>query len=129
MDFARSAFGTNDNGVADANNLLADTKGVVYFMASATDLNQFERAPERYVPRYLGCDPVMLSQTGRAIRGSTLYGAYFDGALYLFISADNRSQFQQQPEQFTRGKQAFRVDEIERSPSRLSRSVDYEHDG
>ena len=41
-------------------------------------------------PRLIGCDPVVFSETERAIPGSTRFGAYFEGDLFLFVSSATR---------------------------------------
>lgn len=44
--------------------------------------------------------------TNRAVAGSTKYGAYFDGELFLFASPENRERFKKTPYRFTRTRHA-----------------------
>ena len=80
----------------------AGYQGIQYHLASAREMQEFRAKPSRYAPRLLGCDPVVLQETDRALTGSTRHAAYFDGALYLFVSAKTRLQFKQRPLQYTR---------------------------
>ncbi len=95
-------------------------KGVAYKMATQTELEEFRENPDKYVPRLLGCDPVILQKTDRAVPGSTKYGAYFDGALYLFESADSRSEFKKAPMRYVKTRHVLNADEIERGGIRQS---------
>lgn len=76
-------------------------KGIQYRMRSTEELEQFQAEPERFAPRLLGCDPVVLEETDRAHTGSTRHAAYFDDALYLFVSAESRARFKQDPLRYT----------------------------
>ncbi len=89
-------------------------KGVAYHMATETELEEFQANPGKYVPRLLGCDPVVLQKTDRAIPGSTKYGAYFDGSLYLFQTAESRAEFKKAPMRYVKTRHVLNADEIER---------------
>lgn len=93
----------------------AEHQRVTFYMATADELRQFQENPEQYVPKLLGCDPVLMAETDRAVPGSTKFGAYFDGELYLFTSLETRARFKQSPLRFTRTRHVLRVDEIERT--------------
>lgn len=93
-------------------------RGITFHMATAEERRQFEGDPEQYVPKLLGCDPVVMANTERAIPGSTRFGAYYNGELYLFASAENRDRFKQAPHRFTSTRHAVSVDEIERTELR-----------
>jgi len=95
-------------------------KGVVYLMASESEWQQFRSHPERYAPQLLGCDPVVLAQSERAIRGNPQYGAYYSGMLYLFASAETRLQFSRAPHRYAQSRHTLRIDQIERHGVRLS---------
>lgn len=94
----------------------AEYKGIVYYLSSAVERREFEESPGRYAPRLLGCDPVILEKSDRAIAGSTKFGAYFDDELYLFTGAESRARFKQNPLQYVRTRHVLRVDEIESQP-------------
>lgn len=89
-------------------------KGLTYYMADEVELNLFRKHPERYAPRLLGCDPVALWESDRAVPGDTLYGAYFDGDLYLFQSDETRKKFKANPAQYTRIQHVLKLDQIQR---------------
>lgn len=87
-------------------------QGVVYNFASAVDLKAFQSAPQKYAPRMLGCDPVELWTTERAVQGSVEYGAFFNGDLFLFVSAASRNQFKVAPDRYVQLRHAFRADDV-----------------
>ncbi|MBW3543614.1 MAG: thioredoxin family protein [Planctomycetes bacterium] len=84
-------------------------QGVTYLLASADEAEQFKNNPDRYVPRLLGCDPVVLFDTDRAVPGQTKYGAYYEGELYLFISEENRTRFKESPQRYTRTRHVLKL--------------------
>lgn len=88
---------------------------VEYQLASIDELHAFEKDPSRYAPRLLGCDPVILWQTDRAVSGQIQYGAFFDGELYLFASEESRDRFKLEPSQFTQYRHVLRIDEADSS--------------
>lgn len=93
-------------------NLTVTYQGVVYYMASNEEVRLFKANPERYSPRLLGCDPVELYRSSRAVQGSVEYGAFFDGELYLFGSLESRNQFKFAPQRYTNVQTAVRSDDI-----------------
>ncbi len=93
-------------------------QGVTYRCASAAEKKSFEANPEQFVPQLLGCDPVVLYRTDRAITGTTKYGAYFDGSLYLFTTEETRTEFKQHPIRYTRTRHVLRVDQLETTVTR-----------
>jgi len=95
-----------------------DFKGVMYHLASREELLEFRKSPESYAPKMLGCDPVILWETDRAIAGTPDFAAFYDDELYLFKSEERRKQFKSNPEKFTRLQQAVKVDQIERTVMR-----------
>jgi YHS domain-containing protein len=95
-------------------------KGIAYQLATQKELEEFNASPDQYVPRLLGCDPVILQQTDRAVPGSTKFGAYFDGALYLFQSVETREEFKKSPLRYIKTRHVLNADEIERSDIRQS---------
>jgi YHS domain-containing protein/thiol-disulfide isomerase/thioredoxin len=93
-------------------------KGITYHLASREELEDFRKKPEDFAPKLLGCDPVVLWETDRAVPGDTRYGAFLDGDLYLFQTADTRKRFKANPSRFTRIQHVLRVDKIDRSAVR-----------
>jgi YHS domain-containing protein len=90
-------------------------KGITYYLATREELDEFRKSPEDYAPKLLGCDAVVLWESDRAVAGDTRYGAFFDGELYLFQSADTRKKFKSNPTRYTRIQHVLRVDSIERT--------------
>lgn len=95
-----------------------DYKGVLYYMSSREELIEFRKSPETFAPKLLGCDPVILWETDRAIAGTPDYAAFYDDELYLFKSEERRKQFKANPQKFTRLQQAVKVEKIERTAMR-----------
>lgn len=91
-------------------------QGIVYLMHDAEEAQEFQANPAKFAPKLLGCDPVVLWSDDRAVPGSTQYGAYFDGELYLFSSADNRSRFKENPSSYTRLQHVLKIDDIDGGP-------------
>ncbi|MBS0202175.1 MAG: thioredoxin family protein [Planctomycetes bacterium] len=95
-----------------------DYKGVTYHLASRDELLEFRKSPESYAPKMLGCDPVILWETDRAIAGTPDFAAFYDDELYLFKTDERRKQFKANPEKFTKLQQALKADQIERTAMR-----------
>ena len=87
-------------------------KGVTYHFANAKERKEFELNPALYAPRLLGCDPVILQGTDRAIAGDIEYGAYFDGELFFFVSKASRKKFRETPLRYTRTRHVLRVNKF-----------------
>ena len=75
-------------------------QGVVYYLTSKEERDLFIASPHKYAPRMLGCDPVLLAESGRAIQGSVECGAFYDSHLYLFENQDSRTRFKRAPDHF-----------------------------
>ncbi len=92
----------------------SEYKGQRYYFSSAEYLDKFKQTPERYVPQFLGCDPVVVWETDRAVSGKIQYGAFYDERLYLFTTAQNRKRFKASPDQFIKTQVVLHIDQIER---------------
>lgn len=90
-------------------------KGVTYYLTSPSEQTLFQDNPGKFAPQLLGCDPVVLWQTDRAVPGSTEFGAFFDGELFLFASLETRKQFKKNPFRYTRTRQVLKLDQIQRT--------------
>ncbi len=93
--------------------LAATFQGQTYHMATEDALKDFQQNPGRYAPQFLGCDPVLVSKSDRAVLGSTRYAAFYDDVLYLFSSDENRKLFKAEPDRFIREKVVLDLDQIE----------------
>jgi thiol-disulfide isomerase/thioredoxin/YHS domain-containing protein len=96
----------------------AEFKGIKYWMVNAEEVTAFNTYAERYAPRLLGCDPVILWKSDRALPGNTQFGAYYAGELYLFVSAESRAEFKLRPDRYVRARHVLRPEQIERSGTR-----------
>ena len=91
-----------------------DFKGVTYHLCNQQEYDSFRAAPEDFAPRLLGCDPVVLWESDRAVQGTPTYGAFYDGELYLFESKDSRTKFKVNPPKYIRIQHVLNIDNIER---------------
>lgn len=89
-------------------------QGQVYYFSGEKALGEFQANPAKYAPKLLGCDPVVLSESNRAVPGTTRFGAYYESELFLFESAATRSRFRANPVPYTRTKHVLKPDEVER---------------
>jgi thiol-disulfide isomerase/thioredoxin/YHS domain-containing protein len=88
-------------------------RGQLFHMASAENLKLFQQDPRRYTPRFLGCDPVTVWESDRAVRGTTKFAAFYDDELYLFTTAENRDRFKASPDTYIRTRIVLQPGEIE----------------
>lgn len=88
-------------------------KGILYYMADEAEQAEFNADPEKYAPRLLGCDPVVLAETDRAIPGSTRFAAYFGEELYVFVSSATRDRFRQNPQKYVKTRHVLRLEQLE----------------
>lgn len=96
----------------------ADYQGVRFYFQTRADRDDFIAEPSRYAPQLLGCDPVLLHETERAIAGTPKFAAYFDGELYFFADANHRNRFKAAPEQFTHTRHV-NLEDVEHTDTRL----------
>lgn len=95
-----------------------DYKDVTYYLASREELLEFRNDPAAFAPKLLGCDPVILWETDRAVAGDIQFGAFFDGELYLFKTDERRKQFKANPDKYVRLQHALKIDQVERTAMR-----------
>ena len=81
-------------------NYAAVHRGVMYYMQDADELRAFQADPSAYAPKLHGCDPVVLTNNGRALPGKMALGAFVDGHLYFFATEASRALFKKSPRQF-----------------------------
>ena len=87
-------------------------QGQTYHLLGAQELQEFKAQPERFAPKFLGCDPVVLAETSVAVAGDTRWGAYFDGQLFLFESTVSRTRFKAAPAKYVRSQQSLTPSDI-----------------
>jgi len=73
---------------------------VVYYLASAVELEQFRKDPLRYAPRCAGRDVVQQVEARRQVAGSIRHAVFFDGGLYLFSDAMSLARFRRSPTRY-----------------------------
>ncbi len=91
----------------------ATHRGQVYYLSSAKQREKFLANPGRYTPRFLGCDPVIVWESDKAVPGTTRYGAFYDDELYLFTSIENRNEFKRNPDRYIRTRIVLRPEHLE----------------
>ena len=96
----------------------AKYQGLTYHFANADELEMFLAEPAKYTPKLLGCDPVVLAESGRAVRGKTVHGVFFRNNVYLMVSEANREEFLKKPAFYADKRFAVSADEIEQFVSR-----------
>jgi YHS domain-containing protein len=89
----------------------------MYYFASADKAAEFQANPGKFAPRILGCDPVKLAESDLVVRGSTKFGAYYDGALYLFETPESRAKFKKTPTRYSQLKHTLKPEELQRLAS------------
>lgn len=87
-------------------------QGVVYYLGNDREYLAFKNAPHRYAPRMLGCDPVLLWNSDRAVQGAVEFGAFYDGDLYLFTTRESRDRFKVNPDQFVAVRHVLNPEEV-----------------
>lgn len=97
--------------------------GQIFYFTTAAKRDEFKANPARYAPRLMGCDPVTLTESDLAIRGSTKFGAFYDGDLFLFESDATRTKFRKAPTRYTRVKHALKPEDIKDVRSLASATV------
>ena len=90
-------------------------QGVTYFLATPEEADEFRTSPGRFAPQLLGCDPVVLFETDRALPGSTRFGAYYEGQLFLFVGVETRSRFKEKPTRYTQTQHVLHADDLDAS--------------
>ncbi len=88
-------------------------KEVTYHFSTREELEEFRNKPEDFAPKLLGCDPVILWESDKAVSGDIKYAAFFNDELFLFKSDERRKQFKASPEKYIRLQHALKVDQIE----------------
>lgn len=110
--FSPVAMNRNRKWVKGNPSLAWEHKGITYLMSSPDELREFRADPDRFAPKLLGCDPVILWDTDRAVTGSTSFAAYYNDELFLFATEDSRSRFRANPERYVRTQHVLRLDQV-----------------
>lgn len=103
----------NRKWVKGSSEFQSEFRSQFYQFASAEAKKVFEENPRRFTPRFLGCDPVIVWESDKAVRGTTKFGAFYDNELYLFTSAENRDRFKETPDRYIRTRIVLRPEHIE----------------
>jgi YHS domain-containing protein/thiol-disulfide isomerase/thioredoxin len=86
--------------------------GQTFLFLAADQRDEFKANPVRFAPRLLGCDPVVLAESDLAVRGSTKFGAYYEGELFLFESTETRARFKKEPARYVRLKHVLKPEDV-----------------
>lgn len=91
--------------------------GQTYHFTTREMRDQFKTNPAKFAPRLLGCDPVVLANSDLVVRGNVKYGAYYDGALYLFENPESRAKFRKEPVRYTKLQHAVKPEDVKKIAS------------
>ncbi|MCA9070946.1 MAG: hypothetical protein KDA84_18585, partial [Planctomycetaceae bacterium] len=75
-------------------------QGLTFYFADADEQATFKSNPEKFLPKYLGCDPVSLKTSERPVMGSIQHGAVYNGRIYFMSSANHQKQFLASPQEY-----------------------------
>jgi YHS domain-containing protein len=78
----------------------AEIDGVVFFTAGTAERDALLADPAKYLPALAGNCAVSLVDDGQNVRGSTFHAAQFEGRLYLFVDAERKATFKEQPRRY-----------------------------
>jgi YHS domain-containing protein len=94
-----------------------DHDGQTFYFTAPEKRDEFKADPARYAPKLLGCDPVVLADSDLAVRGSVKFGAFYEGELFLFETAQTRAKFRKDPTHYARLQHALKLEDIQRIAS------------
>jgi thiol-disulfide isomerase/thioredoxin/YHS domain-containing protein len=100
-----------------SSDIALDHDGQTFYFAGAEKRDEFKAHPERYAPRLLGCDPVVLAENDLAVRGSVKFGAFYEGELFLFETADSRVKFRKDPSRYARLQHVVKPEDVKKIAS------------
>ncbi|MCA9068299.1 MAG: thioredoxin family protein [Planctomycetaceae bacterium] len=93
-------------------------RGIIYQFSTAEELDLFLDSPTDYAPKLLGCDPVILAKSGKAVRGGIEHGVFFRKRVYLMATDANREEFLKNAAYYADKNFAVEADQIEQLVSR-----------
>ncbi len=111
--FSPVSLGADHKWMRGSDRWSSEYEGITYYMNSEEELRQFKEGADRFAPQVLGCDPVILDVTDRAVAGDIRYAAFFGGELYLFVSEKSRQTFRDDPDRYVRTKHVLKLDDLE----------------
>jgi YHS domain-containing protein/thiol-disulfide isomerase/thioredoxin len=92
-------------------------EGQTFYFAAVEKREEFKSNPRRYAPRLRGCDPVVLANADLAVRGSVKFGAYYEGELFLFETAESRATFRKDPAKYAKLQHALKPEDVQKIAS------------
>jgi YHS domain-containing protein/thiol-disulfide isomerase/thioredoxin len=92
-------------------------EGQTFYFAAVEKRDEFKANPKRYAPRLMGCDPVVLANSDLAVRGSVKFGAYYEGELFLFESAESRATFRKDPTRYAKLQHVLKPEDVQKIAS------------
>jgi YHS domain-containing protein len=92
-------------------------EGQTFYFTAPEKRDEFKANPGKFAPRLRGCDSVALVKNDLAVRGSVKFGAFYEGELFLFETADNRAAFRKDPVKFARLQHALKPEDVKKIAS------------
>ena len=92
-------------------------EGQTFYFTAVQKREEFKANPKRYAPRLMGCDPVVLANSDLAVLGSVKYGAFYEGELFLFETAESRANFRKNPAKYARLQHALKPEDVQKIAS------------
>ncbi len=97
--------------IAGSDEFVADYRGQKFRFTDRGELEEFQKQPDLFVPQGAGLDLVVFEESGKNLPGSTKYGAFYNGQLYLFHSLESRTTFKKNPAKYAQGREgAWRLE-------------------
>jgi YHS domain-containing protein/thiol-disulfide isomerase/thioredoxin len=97
-----------------SSNITHEHEGQTFYFAAHEKRDEFKANPAKYAPRLMGCDPVVLSRNDLAVRGSVKFGAYYEGELFLFQSAESRATFRKNPAHYAKLQHTLKLEDVKK---------------
>ena len=88
-------------------------RGIEYRFTDERELELFLESPADYAPKLLGCDPVILAESGRPVQGQITHGVFYGESVFLMATEANRKTFLKNPAFYAEKRFAVEADEIE----------------
>lgn len=72
----------------------------LYLFCGEIQRKTFLEDPEKFLPAYNGNDLVIAVEQGEQVAGKRSHGIFFQGKVYLFVSAENMERFLEHPQRY-----------------------------
>jgi thiol-disulfide isomerase/thioredoxin/YHS domain-containing protein len=99
---------------AGSSDITLEHDGQTFYFTAPDKRDAFKANPKKFAPRLMGCDPVALARNDVAVRGSVKFGAFYEGELFLFETAENRTAFRKDPGRYAKLQHALKPEDIQK---------------